>query len=213
MQDARRALQAIYEEGHRDPETLGIYARTYMDSYDRSGDKRELQRSRDLYAEAFSISPSDHYTGINAASKSVFLGEMDVARALVKQVQVLVAADLVQEKDDYWLLATDAEAQLIEMHYAEAAKRYYTAIVKSPGDFGSQFSMWLQAKRLMGALRTSEKQRDEIWRAFRHLTDASPGPRVFEPPCRRLRVFAFDPSMARHLETAPVNEVTLEIPW
>ena len=33
------------------------------------------------------------------------------------------------------------------------------------------------------------------------------------PPARRLRIFAFDPSLASRLETAVINEITVEIPW
>src|SRR5262249_27451483 len=33
------------------------------------------------------------------------------------------------------------------------------------------------------------------------------------PPYRRLRVYAMDPSFSTRLETASINEVTLEIPW
>jgi len=33
------------------------------------------------------------------------------------------------------------------------------------------------------------------------------------PTCRRLRVYAFDPSLATQLETAVVNQATLKIPW
>jgi len=214
LQDAQQILGALYDEGHRDPETMGIYASTCMDAYNRRGDIADLRRSRDLYAEAFRLSPTDYYTGLNAASKSVFLGEMDPAKKYAADVHVVVDRELKKGGGDYWLLATDAELQLIEQNYDEAAKRYYKAIIKSPPEkVGSQFSTWLQAKRLMRALRTPERQQDKIWRAFQHLTDAAPGPRILEPPCRRLRVFAFDPSMARHLETAPVNQVTLELPW
>ena len=37
--------------------------------------------------------------------------------------------------------------------------------------------------------------------------------RVPEPVTRRLRVMAFDPSLATRLDTASFNEITLEIPW
>ena len=33
------------------------------------------------------------------------------------------------------------------------------------------------------------------------------------PPFRRLRAYAFDPSLSLNLDTAPINEVTLRIPW
>lgn len=36
---------------------------------------------------------------------------------------------------------------------------------------------------------------------------------VLQPVERRLRVFAFDPSLATQLETARINQVTLHIPW
>jgi subtilisin family serine protease len=38
-------------------------------------------------------------------------------------------------------------------------------------------------------------------------------PEVREPALRRVRVYAVDPSFSTRLETAGVNEVTLEIPW
>ena len=74
LDDAQEILGELYEQGERDPETLGIYARTWMDRYAISGDIADLRNSRDLYAEAFSRAPDDYYTGINAASKSVLLG-------------------------------------------------------------------------------------------------------------------------------------------
>ena len=37
--------------------------------------------------------------------------------------------------------------------------------------------------------------------------------RVPAPVTRRLRVLAFDPSLAMRLETATFNEITVEIPW
>src|SRR5262249_21476953 len=70
---AKTILGELYELGERDPETVGIYARTWMDSYNATGDVLHLRRSRNLYAEAFALSPTDYYTGINAASKSLLL--------------------------------------------------------------------------------------------------------------------------------------------
>jgi hypothetical protein len=34
-----------------------------------------------------------------------------------------------------------------------------------------------------------------------------------DPPARRLRVFALDPSLAKRLDTADINEATLSLPW
>jgi hypothetical protein len=41
----------------------------------------------------------------------------------------------------------------------------------------------------------------------------SPGFAPSDPPFRTLRAFALDPSLAGQLDTAPVSEVTLRVPW
>ncbi|MGO9519578.1 MAG: tetratricopeptide repeat-containing protein, partial [Candidatus Korobacteraceae bacterium] len=212
-EEARQVFEALEAEGHRDPETLGIHARTWMDSYDKSGDVEELRHSRQLYAEAFEIMPADYYPGINAAAKSAFLREFDTAHAYNRQVRKILAVALRKALDDYWLLATVGETKLIKKNYIGAAKSYRRAVIKSPKELGDHFSTWLQAKRLMHILETPDADRDKIWRQFQHLVDMTPAASVTAPACRRLRVFAFDPSMARHLATAPINEVTLQIPW
>lgn len=38
-------------------------------------------------------------------------------------------------------------------------------------------------------------------------------PAIAPPVARRLRVLAFDPSLAIQLETAPINEITLQVRW
>jgi hypothetical protein len=71
----------------------GIYARTWMDRYEKSGDVEDLKQSRDLYVEAFDGAQDDYYTGINAAAKSVFLGtDLDLKRAAkyAERVQQIV---------------------------------------------------------------------------------------------------------------------------
>ncbi len=50
---AQDVLAPLVQAGERDPETLGIYARTWMDRYRTSGYIYDLLMSRDLYAEAF----------------------------------------------------------------------------------------------------------------------------------------------------------------
>src|SRR5262249_20604695 len=38
-------------------------------------------------------------------------------------------------------------------------------------------------------------------------------PRLPDPPSRRLRVYAFDPSLAARLDTLSINEALVEVPW
>ena len=95
LRRAQRILGALYEAGERDPETLGIYGRTWTDRYRQSGDSSDLAQSRDLYAEAFERAQDDYYTGINAASKSVLLGTPEDLRAeaYAARVQKIVGTE------------------------------------------------------------------------------------------------------------------------
>lgn len=88
---AQRILGELYVRKEYDPETLGIYARTWMDRYQQSGDLKQLRRSRDLYLEGFERTV-DYYNGINAAAKSVLLGESEYPRAkeYAERVQAIV---------------------------------------------------------------------------------------------------------------------------
>jgi hypothetical protein len=45
------------------------------------------------------------------------------------------------------------------------------------------------------------------------MTQSANSGKVPRPPFRRLRTFAFDPSLNRQLDTAVLNQVTLEVPW
>lgn len=172
------SAQAIMGElealGHRDPETLGIYARTWMDRYALSNDVLHLRKARDLYAEAFEGAQDDSYVGINAAAKSVLLGstaDVDKGRAFAKQVQQIVGTEIV--RGDYWKTATVAEIFLILGDFERAGTRYAEAVTMAPSEVGSHSATWLQACRLMAVLKPDDSARAEIRRAFSHLPDCT----------------------------------------
>jgi hypothetical protein len=58
----RKILGVLNDLNHLDTESLGIYARTWMDRYTISDDINDLKQSRKLYAEAFEKTPDDSYT-------------------------------------------------------------------------------------------------------------------------------------------------------
>lgn len=174
LRQAQRVLGALYEEGERDPETLGIYGRTWMDRYEVSKDLSDLQQSRDLYAEAFESATDDYYTGINAASKSVFIGTpQDVERAAdyARRVQEIVGSE--PHPGDYWMTATVGEVFLLLKDYKEAARLYSAAIATTRSEIGSHESTWRQACRLMAKLHPSAEQRALVRSAFSHLPDCT----------------------------------------
>jgi len=165
--EAQEILSTLYEEGERDPETLGIFARTWKDRYGESKDPRHLRRARDLYAEAFRGSAQDYYTGINAASMSVLLDEMKEADECAARVEEIVGSE--PAAGDYWKTATVAEVQLIRRNYDKAAELYEAAVSMVPDALGDHESTWKQARLLMDKLNPPPEAREKIARVFAHL--------------------------------------------
>jgi hypothetical protein len=164
---AQIVLGELEAAGEQDPETLGLFARTWMDRYQESKDPKHLGCSRDLYARAFTNAPGDYYNGINAASKSVLMGDLPAAREFAEKVEQIVGAK--KAEGDYWMTATVAEVQLIKKNYAKAAELYQAGVNMAPEEIGSHESTWFQAKRLMEVLPLSQSEYDQVAKAFRHL--------------------------------------------
>jgi tetratricopeptide (TPR) repeat protein len=167
---AQETLGVLYEKNFMDPETMGIYARTWMDRYDQSKNILHLKRSRDLYAEAFEKAPDDYYTGINAAAKSVLIGteqDLELASELAQKVEYITGKQAVA--GDYWKTATIAEVLLIQKKYEEAGKMYEKAVNMAISEIGSHESTFKQAKKLMDKLGPNVAGRESIERAFAHL--------------------------------------------
>jgi patatin-related protein len=172
---AQQALGALYELKVRDPETLGIYARTYMDDYNATGNAASLRKSRDLYAESYDLFPDSYYTGINAAAKSVFLQtEEDLGRGRRYAGAVQRAIGTQAIPGDYWQTATVAEAHLILGAYDAAAAVYAQAVDQNPGDQGSHATTFRQASKLMAVLRVDADARKKIRAAFKNPPPAPP---------------------------------------
>jgi hypothetical protein len=172
LEQAQIVVGSLYSAGHRDPETVGIYARTHMDAYAATGNRLMLERSRDLYAEAFEAAQDDYYVGINAASKSVLLGttaDLLQAKEIAERVETIVGT--VPVPGDYWKTATIAELALIKQEFTRAAELYCKAVAIAPTELGSHRSTRLQARRLMDAMDASEARRTTIETAFLHLPD------------------------------------------
>lgn len=167
LDEAQDVLGELYALNHLDPETLGIYGRTWMDRYKLSGNTAELRQSRNYYAEAFEKAPDDYYTGINAASKSILLGETETGKMYAEKVEALVGNKPVP--GDYWRTATIAEVLLIQMKYKEAAEMYQQAVDIAPTETASHRSTCKQAILLLEKLQASEEERSLVLSAFKLL--------------------------------------------
>ncbi len=177
LRQAQRILGALYEAGERDPETLGIYGRTWMDRFAISRESSDLEQSRDLYAEAFERATDDYYTGINAATKSLFLGtpeDLAKSAAYAARVQEIVGTE--PRPGDYWMTATIGEVFLLKKQYEDAARLYKAAVAMARAETASHQSTWTQACRLMEKLGPTEAERAAVRAAFAHLPDGRSEP-------------------------------------
>jgi hypothetical protein len=161
---AQLLLGKLYAAGEIGPETLGILARTWMDRYNQTGERTFLLKSRDMYRQAFEAFPSDFYTGINAASKSLLAGEKETAAQIAARVQALVGTTPVP--DDYWRTATAAEVQLLQGRFDAAATLYAAAVLTAPLDTGSHESTLGQARLLLAALDANDQEQALVTQAF-----------------------------------------------
>lgn len=165
---ARAILDELLREGHRDGDTYGIFARTYKDLWERSGDPQArleyIGKCHDMYFEGFHLAIQDTsrpeterlddtiYTGINAASTAVFAGNLEKARYLAGQVQDYCRKRLESGPRDYcryWAEASLAEALVILGEWAEAAELYANAARLISGDHAELARTRRQARWLM----------------------------------------------------------------
>jgi hypothetical protein len=168
-QDAIDVMSELKAAGHQDPETLGILAAAWDGRYQQFGKKLDLRHSRELYHSAFQSDPTNYYTGINAASKSLFLGETDLADSLAKDVFPLVAdaADGV----DMWAACTLGEVYLLQRKVDLAAAQYQKVIDRHPAAVGDLAGTGQQAQRICAALGLSPDDTARVMAPFALLTE------------------------------------------
>jgi hypothetical protein len=143
-----------------------------MDRYKATADRRYLLKSRDLYAQAFNLQPAnDYYTGINAAAKSLLLGERETAAQLAERVEKIVGTQAAV--NDYWKTATVAEVQLLRGNYDKAGQLYQAAVVAAPDDVGSHASTYAQAVLLLNAWQASDEDKAKVLAPFDHIAKAA----------------------------------------
>lgn len=170
LDKAQEILAILNALNHLDPESLGIYARTWMDRYEISKNIKDLKKSRSLYAEAFEKAPDDFYTGINAAAKSLFLAtETDIVKAHEYADKVQKILGVLPHPNSYWKTATVAEVFLIKGKYGLAAETYEAAILMEPNSYGSHETTKKQALRILEKLKANKEEIIQVMYPFGHL--------------------------------------------
>jgi class 3 adenylate cyclase len=157
---ANELLGRLYAAGHRDEETVGMLARTYKDLWQEARDparkQQYLVRAEALYSESFAGGRDTRYwSGINAATLQLLLGDEPTAQRTAREVQKICVAALqsaaVSPTERYWLEATLGEAALVLDDSAAAGVHYVTAAAIAAGDLGNLASTRRNARLILQA--------------------------------------------------------------
>lgn len=159
IQRANEILLELRREGCTDEETLGFLARTHKALALRAAEPVQealhLLNAAVAYLDAYRHTGGT-WTGINAASMSLLVGERDRAHALAREVheRCLQELDSLKKRGDdtYWPLATLGEAALILEQWSEAEAWYHQAAEVGRGRFGQLATTRRQARLLMHSL-------------------------------------------------------------
>ncbi len=168
-QEAIDVLSELKAAGHQDPETMGILGAAWDGRYQESGKTLHLRKSRELYRTAFQGDPKDYYTGINAASKSLFLGESEEAARLAAEVFPLV--ENASDGEDFWAGCTLGEVYLLQRKLDSAAGQYQKVIDKHSARVGDLCGTRQQAERICAAHELSEEETGKVVAPFEPLDD------------------------------------------
>jgi len=122
VHSVRRKKERRLAAGHQDPETMGMLGAAWDRRYQESGKTLHLRASPEMYRSAFQGDPKDYHTGINAAAKSLFLGESQEAERLAANVLPLVKA--ASDGNDFWAGCTSGEIYLLQRKLNSAAAQY-----------------------------------------------------------------------------------------
>jgi class 3 adenylate cyclase/tetratricopeptide (TPR) repeat protein len=171
VESANAVLAVLYQEGHRDEETLGLLARTHKDLARETTDALEaaqhFRQAYKFYAQAYQAT-GGYWSGINAATLALLLGERDQAATLAREVVAQCRAELARAEartgDRYWLLSTLGQAALLLGQWPEAEDWYGQAVELGRGNWGSLQSTRHNAHLLLNQLGGDEDLVDRVFR-------------------------------------------------
>jgi len=159
---ANAVLERLRNEQQADEETLGMLGRTFKDLATAAGHSRErkrfLKRAAEIYGDAYQRT-GGYWSGINAATMNLLVGETERAGELAKKVRAQCLKKVEDlAGDSYWELAALGEAALIVHDLNEAADRYSRAAREAKRRFGD-----LQSSRRNARLILQHWNEDVTW--------------------------------------------------
>jgi class 3 adenylate cyclase/tetratricopeptide (TPR) repeat protein len=168
---AQEVLRNLYEQGHRDEETVGLLARTHKDLARETADASEadqhLRQAFELYLQAYRTTDG-YWSAINAATLALILGDREQSVALAREVRQRCRERLNQgtqtKSNRYWVLSTLGEAALLLGNWPEAEDWYSQAMEVERGNWGSLQSTHHNARLLVEHLGGDTARLEHIFR-------------------------------------------------
>jgi class 3 adenylate cyclase len=137
---ANAILEDLRHKTQPGEETLGMLGRTYKDLAATAATverRREfLKNAAGIYEEAYRTS-GGYWSGINAATMNLLVGEKQRAREIAAKVREECLKEIRDSKgDSYWELAALGEAALVCEDWAQAGEWYARAAEKGGRRYG-----------------------------------------------------------------------------
>ena len=137
LERAKSWLWDLYQNYSDDPETAGILGSVLKSIYKKDKNRDDAILSRNIYLENYKKNKS-FYTGINAASMSVVIGDQKMASLIAREI----TGEIISESQDFWELVTLGEAYLLLRNKVLAINAYKKArntIERDHGMFNSVY--------------------------------------------------------------------------
>ncbi len=174
---ANTILENVRKESEHKPEmldagileeTLGLLARTHKDlglfATNETDRLQHLQKSLNLYKDAYERTGHRYWTGINVATLATLLNQTELANITAQQVQNRCQEELENtqpdDRDRYWILATLGEAALNLRDIPLAETYYRKAADCGEGRYGDINTTRRQARLLLAQLGHDEELAD-----------------------------------------------------
>ena len=156
IREAQKILRDLLAIRAEDDKSLSALGRTYKDlaKFPGPGRKKFLERSRACYLQAYAVN-GEYYPAINACTLSLWLDDRAAARRSAGEVKQLCLESLASNPDDYWALASIAEAELVLS--ADVGE-----ITQPTFEYYQKYSQLMRQKRGWGDLSSTSEQARRI---------------------------------------------------